>query len=113
MNERSANAKPVDLKFTRSSGAVGIEGRYDPRSDAALAGIVTVQFTAMLAGSEGDPIDRLRVTERMVAADVLHRLNAYESLIAERDSLRERLGIRASRPTSSGFSTAELMNDNC
>ncbi len=113
MNERSANAKPVDLKFTRSSGAVGIEGRYDPRSDAAMAGIVTVQFTAMLAGSEGDPIDRLRVTERMVAADVLHRLNAYESLIAERDSLRERLGIRASRPTSSGFSTAELMNDNC
>lgn len=112
MHTSFASATPTDLTFTRSSGAVGIEGSYDPRRDASLTGLVTIGFSARLAGSDGDPADRLRMTERTVAAEVLHRLNAYEILIAEHDKLRERLGMLASGPTSSGFSTAELMLDN-
>ncbi|MDW9478590.1 hypothetical protein GOB57_07725 [Sinorhizobium meliloti] len=108
-----ANATPTDLAFTGSSAGVGIEGTYDPRRDASLTGVVTVGITARLAGSEGDPENRLRETERTIAAEVLHRLNAYDSLVEERDRLLEELGMRASRPTNGGFSTAELMFDNC
>lgn len=104
-----ASAAPTRLTFKTASGAVGIEGSYDPRKAAALAGVVRVDFTASLAGSEGDPKDRLRVTEKQIAAEVLHRLNVYEALVAERDSLLEQLGRRTSRPSSRGFSTAEIM----
>jgi hypothetical protein len=104
-----ASATPTKLAFTTASGAVGIAGSYDPRKDAALIGIVRVDFTAALTGSEGDPMDRLRATEKQIAAEVLHRLSVYEALVAERDSLIERLGKRANRPTSSGYSTAEIM----
>lgn len=104
-----ASATPTRLTFKTASGAVGIEGRYDPRKDAALHGVVRVDFTASLAGSEGDPADRLRATEKQIAAEVLHRLSVYDALVAERDSLLEQLGKRASRPSSRGFSTAEIM----
>ncbi|MCS4090066.1 hypothetical protein [Rhizobium sp. BK176] len=104
-----ASATPTDLAFTTAAGAVGIEGSYDPLKAAVLKGVVRVDFTAALAGSEGDPTDRLRATERQIAAEVLHRLSVYEALVAERDSLLEKLGKRASRPTSSGYSTAEIM----
>jgi hypothetical protein len=108
-----AIANPTDLVFTGSAGAVSIEGSYDPRCAASLTGLVTVKFTARLAGTDGDTTDRLRATETAVAAEVMHRLASYDNLVAERDMLRERLGMRASRPTSSGYTTAEIMLDNC
>lgn len=104
-----ASATPTKLTFTAASGAVGIAGSYDPLKDAALTGVVRVDFTAALAGSEGDQTDRLRATERQIAAEVLHRLSVYEALVAERDGLLEKLSKRATRPTSIGYSTAEIM----
>lgn len=104
-----ASATPTKLTFTTASGAVGIQGSYDPLKAAALTGVVRVDFTAALAGSEGDPTDRLRSTEKQIAAEVLHRLSVYEALVAERDSLLKKLGRRATRPTSIGYSTAEIM----
>ncbi|MCV9963982.1 hypothetical protein OIU34_19060 [Pararhizobium sp. BT-229] len=104
-----ASASPSDLTFTTASGAVGIEGFYDPLKAAWLTGVVRVDFTARLAGSEGDPTLRLRTTEKQIVAEVLHRLMVYEALVAERDSLLEKVGKRASMPSSRGFSTAEIM----
>jgi hypothetical protein len=104
-----ASSTPTDLAFTTASGAVGIQGSYDPLKAAELTGVVRIDFTATLAGSEGDPTDRLRATERQIAAEVLHRLSVYDALVAERDSLLEKLGKRATRPTSIGYSTAEIM----
>ncbi|MBY3432982.1 hypothetical protein HFN89_02160 [Rhizobium laguerreae] len=104
-----ASATPTNLTFTTASGAVAIDGSYDPQKPAALTGVVRVDFTASLAGSVGDPTGRLRATEKQIVAEVLHRLSIYQALVAERDSLIEQMGKRTPQPSSTGFSTAEIM----
>jgi hypothetical protein len=102
-------APPANVEFVRGSAAVSIEGSYDPTREAALSGVVTINFTARLAGTDDNPLNRLRDAEGLIAAEVLRRLRTFDTLVAERDSLLIERTKTMDRPTSSGFSTAEIM----
>jgi hypothetical protein len=100
----TAPSIPTKLTFKSATGSIGIEGGYAPTQAAALVGVVRVDFIASLSKAEDDPADRLRATETLVAAEVLHRLNTYDAIVAERDKLLEKANGR-----TVGFNAADMM----
>jgi hypothetical protein len=100
----TASSIPTKLTFKSATGSIGIEGGYAPTQAAALVGVVRVDFIASLSGTENDPADKLRATETHIAAEVLHRLNTYDSVVAERDKLLEKAGSK-----TIGFNATDMM----
>ena len=111
--QQKALAVPYGLKITGASGSIGIAGGYAATDDVALDCLVTLRIEALMRGSGGEPSDRLRTAEAAVVAEILGKLASYDALKAERDELLRLAGAKKESPRSAGYSTQEIMRDNC
>lgn len=96
-------------KFLTATASLGIEGSYVPGTASHAKGIVSVAYSALLPASATN----LREEEARIAREVIARLQHYDELLSERDTLAAELLHLKRRASSStaGFRAADLIRE--